>query len=135
MDEARNERTPWLHIRSQTRNHGQAEVIGTRAGLVVLRDAINAALDSGKSETTAFASDGEGYGVFVRRSRTLSGLGNPFYVDDIASEIAVFEFNFLKSHYQALKAQDKEALIALRWCRKNGNPHRTPTPEQPAAPF
>lgn len=127
-----DEPTAWLHIKSQTRWHGEAEIIGTRHALQTLADAIHTALESGKSEIEAFASDGEGYELRIRRTRTVDGLGKPFYVDEIARRFADSEFTFLKSHYRLLKTQNKEALEALKWCRANGNPHDTPPPERTA---
>ncbi len=114
---------PWLHIRPQNWNHDSAEIVGTRAGLSALRDAISVALEVGESEASAIANDGEGYGVRIRRSRTVAGLGRPYYARDVASELARSEFNFLLSHKRLLDKQNEEAIKALRWSRENGNPH------------
>jgi hypothetical protein len=60
-----DERTRLLHIYSQLMWHSDASIIGNRNGLTVLRDAIDDALQNGKSETHAMVSDGEGFLVSI----------------------------------------------------------------------
>lgn len=81
----------WLHIRGQFTYHSQARIAGTTAGLIALRDAINSAIETGVGAAEAYASDGEGYAVDVIRCRTISALGEPPYLDEIARQIAVSE--------------------------------------------
>lgn len=59
----------WLHIYPQSHAHAPAEIRGTREALLALRDAIDRAMahPNGEAEFQAFAKDGEGYGVEVRR--------------------------------------------------------------------
>ena len=61
--------TPWLHLYAQSHAHSPAELRGTRAALLELRQAIDRALadPNGEAEFSAMTSDGEGYGVEVRR--------------------------------------------------------------------
>jgi hypothetical protein len=54
-----------LHIHSQLLWHDDAWILGNRAALVALRDAVDAALRDGQSSITAFVSDGEGFVVNV----------------------------------------------------------------------
>lgn len=118
--------TPWLHIRSQFTYHAEAVITGTRAGLSCLRDAVDAALESGTGTGNAFASDGEGYEIEVRRSSTVRGIGNPTYLDEEARSLAQLERDYLVRESKLRRKQEKEAYEALRWCRLNGNPHAQP---------
>lgn len=70
---------PLLHLYSNPSYHMDAHVVGNRAGLIALRDAINEALegdtDSNVSVTpdregVVFTTDGEGYAVVVIRQDT-----------------------------------------------------------------
>lgn len=90
--------TPWLHIRGQLTYHAEASIVGTKAGLLALRDAIDVALVSREAEAEVFATDGEGYGLTVRCSKTVRDLGSPIYLDELARELAETERFFLASH-------------------------------------
>jgi hypothetical protein len=57
--------TTILHIHAQQAPHDEAFIVGNRQGLLALRRAIDAALESGKGEALAFVSDGEGFDVQV----------------------------------------------------------------------
>ncbi len=70
----------WLHIYGQFSYHSEATVKGTKDGLTQLRDAIDAALATGRGEATVIASDGEGYRVEVISVSTHGELGSPEYV-------------------------------------------------------
>ena len=71
-EECRN--GPWMHIYGQPMWHADAAIMGTRAALSALRDAIDKALATGmESRMEAFASDGEGYHVIVS-IRSMDGL-------------------------------------------------------------
>lgn len=85
------ERTPWLHITSQFRWHGEAYITGTRDGLLALAGAINEALLNGDATAEVFATDGEGYGIVVRLSSTVGGLGRPVYFETLAREAFAWE--------------------------------------------
>lgn len=52
-----------LHIYPQEFEHCDATIIGTRNGLLALRDAITEALEKGNSEATLLQNDGEGYSL------------------------------------------------------------------------
>ncbi|RPF49532.1 hypothetical protein EDD75_0348 [Thermodesulfitimonas autotrophica] len=57
--------TAVLHIYAQTSHHDDAFIVGNRQGLLALRRAIDAALESGQSKDSVFVSDGEGFDVYV----------------------------------------------------------------------
>lgn len=114
---------PWLHIRSQSTYHDEAEIVGTKAGLEAALNAICVAIANRDGEASVFTNDGEGYRLSVRCSNRVRDLGEPFYVDEIARELANRERDFIVSNYKMIRKQDAEALKALRWCRANGDPH------------
>lgn len=61
-----HERLRLLHIYAQSHPHGDAQIIGNRCALVVLRDAISAAIATGPdAKTTAMTADGEGFEVHI----------------------------------------------------------------------
>jgi hypothetical protein len=86
----------WLHVRGQFTYHGEARIVGTRAGLAELQTAIGIALANGTADAFVAAADGEGYAVKVVRSSTVSGLGAPPYIDELAREVAVLERDWVK---------------------------------------
>lgn len=58
----------WLHIHGPAVWHDDAYIVGNRAGLEALRDAINVALSKGQSGTTStrgFTGDGEGFDLYI----------------------------------------------------------------------
>ena len=118
-----NDDTPWLHIRSQSRWHGEASIVGTKAGLFVLRDGIARAIATGLADAEAFSSDGEGYGVTIARCRTVGALGSPVYFEEVARDLVEMERRLSEPANKCIRAQSREAMDALRWCRANGNPH------------
>jgi hypothetical protein len=59
-------KTQWaLHIYEQEHEHNSAQIIGTRNALAALQAAIGEALRDKCSEADFFATDGEGYSVWV----------------------------------------------------------------------
>lgn len=56
---------PQVHLYGQPSWHEDAFVVGNRAGLEMLRRAIDDALRTGAQEAEVFATDGEGYGIKV----------------------------------------------------------------------
>lgn len=56
-----DEATPMLHLYAQPFWHAEAYIVGDREGLTALRNAIDAALETGRATALPFASDGEGY--------------------------------------------------------------------------
>lgn len=56
---------PMVHLYGQPSWHDDARIIGNRAGLEALRDAIDKALRSGAEEAEVYACDMEGYGIKV----------------------------------------------------------------------
>lgn len=115
--------TPWLHIRPQTWSHDLAEIVGSKTGLRALSDALLSAIETKAGEAEVFATDGEGYCVAIRRSNTVSGLGQPFYLDDVIERTARGRLLDMIAHRRLIDRQNTEAYAALRWCRANGNPH------------
>ena len=116
--------TPYMHVVSQATYHAEAEIVGTTDALAAVSEALNSAISHRDAEVILFASDGEGYRLKIRRSDRIADLGEPFYIDDVAREIAAIERDFIVSHYKLLKSQNEEAMQALKWCRANGNPHQ-----------
>mgnify|MGYP000704624513 CR=1 FL=1 len=114
---------PWLHIRPQNWSHDLVEMVGTSEGLEAAKAAIETAIQTKSGECCLYASDGEGYPLRIRRSSTLSGLGDPFYLDDVTDRMARSRMRELISHHRLIERQNSEAMEALRWCRANGNPH------------
>lgn len=82
----RNDAWPWLHVYAQTGPHADLHIVGTRAGLMAARDAIDKALSTGRDTMSdgLFAADGEGYRALVRvRSREhLAKVGEPYAARD-----------------------------------------------------
>lgn len=76
-----------LHIYAQTQWHDEAYIVGNRAGLTALRDALTRLLDEAASTATlpAYTNDGEGYDLTVRLAdqRIFDALTVP-YTDPIA---------------------------------------------------
>lgn len=77
---------PYLTIIPQRAPHEDAEIIGNRAGLVALKDAIQAALSSVQDFPIArqeeYAPDGEAYTIVVREHTTDAiQMMNPRYTD------------------------------------------------------
>lgn len=91
-------RTAWLHIRGQFSYHCEAYIVGSRTGLLALRDAIDAALAGTEGEAIAYANDGEGYAVTVRRTSRLRDMGRPPYIDQLAREVAEVERDWIRKH-------------------------------------
>lgn len=54
-----------LHIYAQEIWHGDAYIVGTPAALRMVREAIDAALQTGHIATECCACDGEGYTLYV----------------------------------------------------------------------
>lgn len=125
-----DDETPLVHIRGQFTYHGEATIRGNVSGLIALRDALNEALENGSGERVVFATDGEGYEVIVERSSTVAGLGQPTYADQEARQIACDERDFLIRMSKSERKQQREARMALLWCRQNGSPHITTTPQE-----
>lgn len=58
----------WLHLFGQIIWHDDAYIVGDRAGIEMLRDALTAALDDPQGVSMCadvFTNDGEGYGVSI----------------------------------------------------------------------
>ncbi len=74
---------PTLHIIPQFCEHAEANIVGNREGLRILRDALSAALDNINPEkhktSDVYCDDGEGYRVVVERRDIAVGgdLGGP----------------------------------------------------------
>ena len=100
---------PWLHITSQFHEHGEAYVTGTREGLEKLRAAIDQALLINDGVAEVYATDGEGYGVIVRLSSTLAGLGSPVYFETLARNAYASE---VRLHEQIVKDRRRRKAAA-----------------------
>ena len=83
-----NKDTALVHLFAQPAWHDDARIIGTPAGLRLLRAAIDAALRDGNGCADAYTNDGEGFRVViysVSDRRTIQRLPVP-YKDEIAVE-------------------------------------------------
>lgn len=94
----------WLHVYGQFCWHSEATIRGTRDGLIALRDAIDAAIETGSGSAEVIASDGEGYSVDVIRSSTVRGIGRPEYIMEREHELGK----------QELRRQREFKLLAAR---------------------
>lgn len=66
MTRADPNKVPWLAIYAQREEHENARIVGSRAGLERLRDAIDSALSCGASAwERVVAPDGEHYDVVI----------------------------------------------------------------------
>lgn len=101
----------WLHIIGQYRQHDEAFITGSVAGLTALREAIERAIATGDGEAEAYARDGEGYGVVVRRTTTMAGLGKPVYLHAEALEMARWESDHWE---QMIRDNRKQRLATMR---------------------
>src|SRR3546814_9713108 len=84
----------WLHLYGQHLWHDEAYIAGDRAGIEMLRDALNEALGAADGVSMAadvFAGDGEGYNVSVHvlPDAEFQRLAMP-YTDEIARESGGF---------------------------------------------
>jgi len=57
----------YVHLHPQPYFHADAFIVADRQGLQSLRDAIDRAIEGGKSAALAFVGDGEGYTLMVIR--------------------------------------------------------------------
>jgi hypothetical protein len=69
-----------LHIFGQSGHGDTAYIIGTRAALVAIRNALNVAIDRGASAADAAAADGEEYQIRIYCRHDMSDVPMP-YVD------------------------------------------------------
>jgi hypothetical protein len=58
-------RIPLLHMHGQPSWHDDAFIVGNREALLMLRQAIDKALETSTGEMQPFVSDGEGYDMHV----------------------------------------------------------------------
>ncbi|MCM8735932.1 hypothetical protein M5E06_17500 [Azospirillum sp. A1-3] len=79
---------PMVHLYGQPSWRDDAHIIGNRAGLESLRDAIDKALKTGAEEAEVFATDGEGYGIqVVELNDAILDDMRPPYTDPEAKEM------------------------------------------------
>lgn len=75
--------TPTVHIIAQPAWHAPAFIVGDRAGLQAMLNAIADAILNGKGTAELYANDGEGYAVSVHCREDLAG--TPYgYTDEMA---------------------------------------------------
>lgn len=65
-----NKKYGTAHIYAQSQWHDEAFIVGDVLALTQLRDALNVALETGRSSALVFAADGEGYRLHVVRHET-----------------------------------------------------------------
>lgn len=128
-------RVAWLHIRGQFSYHGEAYIVGSRAGLLALRAAIDEALEHGEGEAIAYANDGEGYAVTVRRTSRLRDMGSPPYIDRLSEARANYEREWMQKTqrhnfdlYAKIKRENAIATEARR-AETTGSVHEGAGPQ------
>ena len=76
---------PTLHVLAQSLPHRPAVLIGNRAGLTALHNAILRAMSGGVAKAVVLANDGEGYGVVAVCREDMDGA--PFgYTDEVFAD-------------------------------------------------
>lgn len=66
---------PWLHLYGQYQWHSPSRIVGTRDGLLALKEAVARCLEDRRPfEMQAFASDGEGYQITVEEVPSVTAL-------------------------------------------------------------
>lgn len=90
-----------LHCYAQSHWHTEAYISGGRDALLALRGAIDKALADGKAKCDVFASDGEGYTLFVV---AMSDADAERQVVPYTDEIAAQDWNERPGPWDALKA-------------------------------
>jgi hypothetical protein len=100
-----------LHVYAAQQWHDEACIVGTRKGLEVLRDALNAALADadGVAAGHVFANDGEGYFVHVHA-------------------VTDAEFDRMNQHYTDRDLFNPNGRAGCMW------PHQLPRQPQQSAP-
>ena len=68
-----------LNIYGQKSEHFDAKIVGNKAGLIELQNAIYEAMKQGKATTTMYASDGEGYELTIEEHDDEWGCYAPKY--------------------------------------------------------
>lgn len=68
-----------LNIYGQESEHLDAKIVGNKAGLIELQNAIYDAMKQGKATTTMYASDGEGYELTIEEHNDEWGCYAPKY--------------------------------------------------------
>lgn len=74
------EHLPFLHVYGSYIYHAPVMIRGTRAGLELLKAAVESALASGTGTASVMCTDGEGYAADVVCSDLVAGLGEPEYI-------------------------------------------------------
>lgn len=126
--------TGWMHIYPQGQWHMPAEIRGTTEALTALRDALTKAIEGdGTSEATAYAMDGEGYAVQIRRVNVLNLLG-PLPYDGIFGDD---RRNWADERHEAWKSPpepfDPEAHRVIVYVSADGQFSDEPSPSPLAA--
>lgn len=77
----------WLHLYPGAFWHDDGAIVGTRAGLAELRDALEIALRDGNAVASAFVNDGEEYCIYVHQvtDDDMQKMAVP-YTDEMAAE-------------------------------------------------
>ncbi len=78
-------KAPVVHLWQPLMWHCDQNIVGNKAGLTLLKEAIQKAIDNEKGVAEVFTSDGEGHHVIVQCVTETEYLAVP-YTDEIASE-------------------------------------------------
>jgi hypothetical protein len=77
---------PVVHLWQPYAYHDPAYIVGNRDGLVMLRDAVQQAIDDGYGEANPYVADGEGYTLEVRCVKDTDHQAVPYTADDAAED-------------------------------------------------
>ena len=116
----------YVNVYPQAAPHQPAQLLATAAGLRTLRDAIDAALETGVANADVFASDGEGYSLVVRCKPMTIGEYNglatyefdatPFYVDEVSRDGPERDIECILSEWRENPPEWREG-VAVNWAR------------------
>ena len=82
------ESSPCVHIFGQWGNHCEAVIRGNKAGLLSLKNALEAAIATRSGSANVMTNDGEGYEVKIERVNLSSSCGSTPYIQSLALKLA-----------------------------------------------
>lgn len=106
---------PVIHIFAQYREHDEARIVGNRAGLLALQDAVTKALSEKVATVDTMAGDGEGYELTVQlRNGAGMSRGMNHYIQRHMDGYVAYERQFTarSDAYHAKKIRELQAEIA-----------------------
>lgn len=109
-----------LHLRSPGRWEDIAGIVGDRAALLALRQAVDMALDTGAGGAFLFSSDGEGYALAVALEEHMWDVETA-YADEVAPVRSLREVvpmhavaNFRPALHKAMRLREEFVTVPCR---------------------